>query len=295
MKQDLFLAGQWNHVPLLAVDSWNGKWCTETTKKLLGEWIALLIFWKDNRSEIMYKSRSSEKEMMLLAKNVFLKDHRIFHKIMEGYYIKRKNILKRMDEIEKMPLMNLSNKKIGDLFLKTRKNLGFCGGYDWLPFSFDNLIIEAVYLEQYLKDNPGEKNVILSFALPEVMLPTLEEEIAVLTLAQKSRGLNKEKIKGKYKKEIQEMIQKYKHISALILYPFKTEDSYAEQITKESEKKDLNKILKEKKCYVSEINKRFEKYKKEKKVPQKIVERISAMRKLSEIRAVGELDSLYCF
>ena len=59
METDWQIYGEWNDIPNLAIDSWNGYFNNSVHQKLLGGFMKALQFWKDNKLEIMYASKSS--------------------------------------------------------------------------------------------------------------------------------------------------------------------------------------------------------------------------------------------
>ncbi len=293
MKQDWYAYGEWKDIPILAVDSWNGKFNNQILIQLLGDFLRILQFWKDNKKEVMFVSKSSEDRITKLIRSRFLADPKAFHKVVEEY---RKNRpTKKMDEIEKIDLSLFTNSQLVDLFLETRKLIGYSGALDWYDFSIENRIWEAVDLDEYIEENKEEKEIILSLIDPEAILPTLAEEIEILKIAVKARGMDKNEIKEKFKEEIASIIKEYSWLPSLIFYPFKTEEEYLNQIIEEARKDSVEEELSEKLNFVKNSNTRLKKYIEEKNPPQKVIDSIYAIKKLSEMRAVGDMDTLYCF
>jgi len=295
MNQDWYLAGKWNNVTLLGIDTWNGQFNDKVIKHLIGEWMEIRSFWKDNQSQWLYASKKSEVRLAQLAKKLLQDNSQVFHAMMDAYYEKQTSILKRMDEIDAIDFSKRSNEQLIELFWETRELIGFCGAYDWLPFSFERTILEAVGLDAFVAEHPEEKDTLLSFTVPDAILPTLAEEIDVLKLAKKAKGMSKEEIREKFKAELAALARNYGHLTALVLYPLKTADEYAEQTFMQAQHKEIDAELHEKQGYVENVNKRLRQYIEAKHPPEAVVNGINTLRKLTEMRAVGELNAIYCF
>ncbi|MFH1053583.1 MAG: hypothetical protein V1740_04180 [Candidatus Woesearchaeota archaeon] len=209
MENDWVLYGEWNDIPVLALDTWNGYYNNTVLKDLLGDFLRILTFWKDNKSEIMFISISSEEKLAQLAKKEFLADPKHFEKVLKEYRKNRIPNMKRIEEIETFPLNNLSNKELIDLFIETRKIIGYGGAYDWYSFSFENKILEVVDLREYLGKNPEQNDKALSLTSPDEILPTMAEEIEVLQLALEAKGLSKKQIEDKFSPQLKEIANKF--------------------------------------------------------------------------------------
>jgi len=295
MKNDWFLYGEWNDIPILALDTWNGQYNNLVLKSILGDYLRVLMFWKDNCREIMYVSKSSETKMMELAKKKFQEDPKFFHNIIDSYRSKRQAIMDRFDEINLMDLTELSNDQLIDIFMETRKLIGYCNAHDWFSFSFDKRILEVVGLNKYLKLHPGEREAILSLTIPDAILPTLAEEIEVLKIAKKAKGMNETEIKKRFEDELAALEKRFGWLPALIYYPLKTESDYLKHLIETLSKGDVEEELNMKLNFVKHNQQRLSDYIAKKDPPKEIIDAIIAVRKMSEIRAIGEMDGLYCF
>ena len=296
--KDFFKYGEWNDISILAVDSWNGYFNNRVVKKILGNFLKIIQVWENDKKEIMYISKSGEKEMAELAKQKYLTNHRFFHKILDDYYSTRPKKIERVREISQMSLKQLSNKELTSLFWETRELIGHFGAYDWVTFSFDNRILEAVDLADHIKEKPEEKNLILSLTVPEVILPTLAEDISIIKLALQTKGMNEKDIQNRFSTELKKLVENFGWLSSLIFYPLKTESDYLQQIKRlhqnnNNNNNNLQEELEEKEHFLQDIDQKMRDYIQNYKPPQKVIDGINAVRKLSEIRAVGELDCIY--
>ncbi len=295
VRDDWIIAGEWDNIPMFIIDSWNGIYNNTVTKELCGDFLRVLQFTTGKNHEYMYLSTSSEQHLVELLRDMFRKDAKAFHKIMDNYYKQREKNLERMREIAALDLRKLSNKELLEVFRESRTLVGYSGAHDWFSFGVDRRIIDIVELDEYFKEHPEEKDAILNFTSPDALLTTIKEEIELLSLAKKAKGLSREGIKKEFEKELAQLSEDFGWLSALIYYPIKNAAAYAEEIHELSQKDTLDEELEEKENYTANINKALAEYIKEKQPPQKVIDSINAIRKLSEIRAVGEMDAIYGF
>jgi len=293
MRTDWKIYGEWADIPVLGIDSWNGYYNDKTLLDMGLDFLRILMFWKENNLEVMYLSLSSEREISAAAKKRFTEDPKSFHTMVDAYLQRRPAILKRIEEIHQMDFSAASNADLNALFLETRKLIGYCGAHDWYPFGMDTSILDIVGLKEYCENHPEEKQVILSLSSPDTLLETMNEELAVLELATRCAGMDLETITSTFRDELEQLSHEYGWISALIRYPDKSPETYAQDIRNVAA--HAREALAEKKTVLKKTNEKLNEYIKIYNPPQDIIDGIHAIRKLSEMRAVGEMDAIKCF
>lgn len=293
MKEEWFKLGEWTDIPLLAIDIWNGKSANLTQKQIFGDYLRIVFFWKSNKQELMFAEKKDEQRIANIAREHYQKDPKYFHNILEEYRRHREEKLARSLEIGKSDFSLITKIELSVLLSEGSKIIGYSGAHDWIAFSIDNTMLDVVGLTDYLNNNPAKKEQILSLATPVSALATFAEEVRILKIALKAKGLDKEGILENFEEEIDKLQEDFGYIGALIYYPPTSKESYAEQVLNRSKEENLQEKLKQKERNEEELKEQLEIV--SKSVPEHIVSAIEALQALSELRGIGGLDSLHHF